>query len=77
MSDAMDERYYVYENWQRKRGRIHLANCRYCNEGRGTQQVDSGKNGRWRGPFNRNEAFAVVERLQKSADIQPCAVRKP
>ena len=77
MSDAMDERYYVYENWQRKRGRIHLANCRYCNEGRSTQQVDSGKNGRRRGPFNRNEAFAVVERLQKSADIQPCAVCKP
>ena len=73
----MEERYYIYENWHRKRGRIHLANCTYCNEGRGIEQADSGRNGKWHGPFNRNEAFATVERLQKGADIQPCAVCNP
>jgi hypothetical protein len=26
------------------------------------------------GLFDRNEAFAVVERFQKKWDIQPCAV---
>ena len=74
---CMDERYYVYENWHRKRGRIHLADCVYCNHGRGTQRSDSGKNGRWHGPFDRKNAFANVERLQKNADIQPCAVCNP
>lgn len=28
-------RYYISENWRRKRGRIHLASCSYCNDGRG------------------------------------------
>ena len=73
----MEERYYIYENWHRKRGRIHLASCGYYNDGRGPQQADSGKNGRWHGPFDRNHAFAAVEHLQMSADIQPCAVCNP
>jgi len=73
----MEKHYYIYENWHRKRGRIHLASCVYCNEGRGTQPDDSGRHGKWHGPFNRNEAFDAVERLQKNADIQPCAVCKP
>ena len=33
MNDAMDERYYVYENWQRKCGRIHLANSARMEDG--------------------------------------------
>ena len=76
-TSCMEERYYVYENWPRKRGRIHLADCVYCNHGRGTQGADSGKNGRWHGPFDRRNAFDAVERLQKNADIQPCAVCNP
>jgi hypothetical protein len=43
--------YYVYENWRRKRGAIHLSDCSYCNEGRGTQAADGGQNGKWHGPF--------------------------
>jgi hypothetical protein len=72
-----ENRYYVYENWHRKRGRIHLGSCAYCNEGRGFQPDDSGRNGKWHGPFSRNDAFTTVKRLQKDADIQPCAVCKP
>jgi len=73
----LQKRYFVYENWHRKRGRIHLSDCSYCNEGRGIRQTDSGKNGRWLGPLDRNEAFSLVGRLQKNADIQPCAVCNP
>jgi len=70
--------FYVYENWQRKRGRIHLADCPYCNHGRGTQATDGGKNGKWHGPYvGRNAAFDAVEKLQTHADIQPCMVCKP
>ena len=28
-------------------------------------------------PVDRNEAFILVGRLQKSADVQPCAVCNP
>jgi hypothetical protein len=74
----MTERYYVYENERRKRGRIHLSDCNFCNEGGGTRQTDRGKNGKWHGPFDRKEAFAFLERLQKGgADIQACAICNP
>jgi hypothetical protein len=73
----MEKLYYIYENWRRKRGRIHLAGCGYCNDGRGTQPEDSGKNGRWHGPLDGAEAFAVVKRLRTSADIQPLRRLQP
>lgn len=44
--------YYVYQNWTRKRGRIHNAECSHCNHGKGSQSSDSGKNGKWHGPYD-------------------------
>jgi len=74
----MTKQYYVYENWRRKRGRTHLAECRYCNHGTGTQSSDSGKNGKWHGPFDRNGAFSAAEEIiKRGVDVQPCAVCAP
>lgn len=54
-------RYWVYENWTRKRTRLHLAECSSCNDGRGKRDEDSGRNGRWLGPFSdRTTAFKAM-----------------
>lgn len=65
-------RFYVYENWTLDRARLHRAECGHCNDGRGTQASDSGKNGRWHGPYDdRNLALRVMTRL-KRADSKTC-----
>lgn len=44
--------YYVYENWAAEpKARIHFAECRWCNRGRGIHSQASERNGRWHGPF--------------------------
>lgn len=69
--------FFVYENWTRDRGRIHRGECPVCNEGRGVRLTDSGKNGRWHGPFtDRDDAFKKAAALKRT-DMQPCQRCKP
>ena len=68
--------YYVYENWTRDRGRIHSGECGHCNHGQGNQPQDSGRNGKWHGPFERDAAFVYARGLNKS-DMKPCSVCNP
>ncbi len=69
--------FYVYENWTRDRGRIHRAECSYCNNGKGFQTSDSGRSGRWLPPFQtREDAFKAAEGLGRK-DMKPCAVCNP
>src|SRR5271166_1732864 len=71
---SMPHTYFVYENWRRNRGRIHLAQCSMCKEGRGTKATDSGRNGKWHGPFyDRDQAFKAATRLNR-ADMQSCGI---
>ncbi len=70
------EEYYIFEDLERRSGRIHLAHCRCCNSGR------SGRDGqaeKWHAPFDRNAAFDAVEALTKGGrvDTQPCEVCNP
>jgi hypothetical protein len=70
----MGIRFWVYENWTHKRGRIHRSDCVYCNDGRGVHGSRSGRNDRWHGPFTeRNTAVGFAERLTqpntKACDI--------
>jgi F-type H+/Na+-transporting ATPase subunit beta len=59
-------RYWVYENWTRKRARLHLAECRFCKDGRGVQRQLSDDNGRWLGPFSeRSAALEALERTER------------
>jgi hypothetical protein len=53
-------RYWVYENWRRKRARMHRADCASCNDGKGKQPEDSGRSGHWLGPFSEREAAVTA-----------------
>jgi len=68
--------HFVYRNWTRSRGRIHLADCSYCNHGKGTQPEDSGKNGEWQGFGSREAAFKAASAM-KLEDMKACAVCAP
>lgn len=71
------QRYYVYENWTRDRGRIHKAECPFCNHGEGYREVDPGTNGKWHRPYDeRAFAFKFADTL-KRADKKPCGTCDP
>lgn len=56
--------YYVFENWsvRPKKSRVHIADCIWCNHGKGIHAEASGRNSRWHGPFDTLEkALAVAE----------------
>jgi len=63
--------FYLYQNWHRQRGKIHRGECPSCNHGRGIHEVDSGKYGKWLGPFSREEAFKRAGELGIS-DMTRC-----
>ena len=68
--------HFVYRNWTRSRGRIHRADCSYCNNGKGTQPTDSGKNGEWKG-FDSREAAFKAAKVMNLDDMKACAVCAP
>lgn len=69
--------FYVYENWTHDRVRIHSGGCGYCNEGRGTQPHDSGRNGMWHGPFeDRDAAYRKATQLRRT-DTKACGTCAP
>jgi hypothetical protein len=68
--------YWIYESWTRDRGRIHRADCGFCNEGQGTQVKAGDRNGRWHGPFDRDAAFAKAAQLNR-ADTRACSICDP
>lgn len=69
--------YYVYENWTHDRARVHLAECSMCNYGKGIHQSDSGRNGKWHGPYvDRDSAFKHATSLRR-ADTGPCGFCSP
>lgn len=55
--------YWVYRTWVRKRARLHLATCGYCNFGRGTQSRDSRTSGEWRAFPSLDLARRFMENL--------------
>jgi len=48
------QEYYVYENWvaQGHTARIHKAECKFCNYGKGIHNTDNVEHGQWHGPFS-------------------------
>lgn len=69
--------YWVYENWTHRRARMHVAGCSFCNEGRGVQKDDSGRNGRWFGPFAEGEAAYAALQNTAQPDRALCSVCSP
>lgn len=49
--------FYVYENWRADdKAVVHRADCKFCNNGKGTGRCISGNvNGKWHGSFMREE----------------------
>lgn len=66
--------YYIYENWHRDRGRIHKAECGFCNRSNSPDTQD--RNGKWHGPFDRNGAFSAATMLALT-DVRPCSACNP
>ena len=65
-------RYYVYQDVNQDRVRIHAGKCGHCNDGRG--KVYSGRSrvtGKWHGPYDYDEAFRVANGLA-ALDTGPC-----
>jgi hypothetical protein len=51
--------------------RIHVADCGFCNGGRGAIYGDAKVRGTWRGPYDYDEAFRVALELALS-DTRHC-----
>lgn len=73
---AEEWNFYVYGNWTRKRACVHRGDCSMCNDGRGKQPIDSGKNGEWSGPYVRDAAFAKAKSYGY-ADVSACSFCRP
>lgn len=65
--------WWVYENLPRRRGRIHLADCSFCNDGQGLHR-STAPTGRWYGPFSGADE-AIAQALETRAeDLAGCGV---
>lgn len=59
-------KYWVYENWIHKYAKIHNAECRWCNDGKGCHKDSTDNFGRWLGPFeSKQEAEIAARRLKE------------
>jgi len=65
--------HYVYENWTLSKAVVHTGTCGACNEGRGIRLKDSGRNGKWHGPFDDREAAMAFARSRRHPDTRFCA----
>jgi len=70
---AMTE-FYIYENWVKKAKSVHLADCSYCNHGKGQHLNLSGLNGKWRGPMSKDEVH-IFQNLKACKNCKPLEVR--
>ncbi len=80
---ALDERnngapktWWVYENLPRRRGRVHVGDCSFCNDGQGLHN-SSAPTGHWYGPFSTTDA-AIEQALEtRASDLAGCGVCQP
>ena len=70
--------FWVYENKIRNRARIHVSDCRYCNNGKGVGgAADNVEADEWHGPFETfPEADAKANSLGRK-DVAACGACKP
>lgn len=69
--------FHVYQNWHRKRALVHRSHCSHCNNGQGKQPQDSGRNGKWHGPFSGKAAAAAFMQTFGYAETDLCRVCNP
>lgn len=66
--------YYVYENWTHKKAVIHLADCGFCNQGKGNHKNTTNKNGQWLGPFKNEKKAKLIAKKTKRKTISKCSI---
>ena len=66
--------FYVYENWTHKKAIVHLGRCRHCNHGQGIHVRDSGRNGRWLGPYESEDQCLQVAKSLNRRDTRTCNI---
>ena len=66
LNNGVPRMWWVYENLPRRRGRIHVASCSFCNDGQGLHD-STAPTGRWYGPFTTADA-AIEQALETRAD---------
>jgi hypothetical protein len=64
--------HFGYENWTRNKAVVHTGPCGSCNEGRGIHSTDSGRNGKWHGPFLARETVMTFARTLLRPDTRFC-----
>jgi hypothetical protein len=65
--------WWVYENLPRRRARLHVAECSFCNNGQGLHD-STAPTGRWYGPFTNVDA-AIEQGLDtRAVDFAGCGV---
>ena len=65
--------FWVYENWQRKRARAHVAQCSHCKDGVGTQGSTTELSGRWTRHHTIEEAVGYLSSLRYGEEARWCA----
>lgn len=63
--------FYVYEDDETKRVRVHTGRCGHCKEGQGRK---SGRrpNNRWHGPYTTLSAAQTFAKTLKKKDTRTC-----
>ncbi len=69
--------FWIYENFGAKRARIHISECRYCNDGVGVGGDATNDDDKWHGPFDDYAAADSAAQALKQKDTKPCGVCKP
>lgn len=73
MTEKRIMEYYIYENWTHKKAVIHLAECSFCNQGRGAHIGSSDINGQWLGPFESKQEAELAAKKTKRKTILYCS----
>ena len=74
--EAASKTWWAYENLPRRRARIHVAECSFCNDGQGLHD-STAPTGRWYGPFTRVDAAIKQVLDTRAVDVAGCGVCQP
>ena len=70
--------FWVYENKIRNRARIHVSDCRYCNNGKGVGgAADNVEADVWHGPFKTYPEAETKANTLGRKDVAACGACKP
>ena len=73
VNNGVPRTWWVYENLPRRRGRIHVASCSFCNDGQGLHD-STAPTGRWYGPFTTSDAAIEQALKTRAEDLAGCGV---